>query len=208
MKEGRDMALIFCPECSREISDKSEHCIHCGYPLNTLQNEEPNIENANICPKCGHIAPILICNNCGSKMINTHYPWNYYSIIIDNANPSSKEEYKKAWGKVWALEVDLRDKYTIGSAEFDEDLYYQLMAKEVANNKSRDEEIDKTVLAKTYNSYSHPIVNVNQPKCPTCGSTDIHKIGAGEKIISGAFWGLFSNKIHKTYKCGNCGYLW
>lgn len=27
------MALINCPECSREISDKSTNCIHCGYPL-------------------------------------------------------------------------------------------------------------------------------------------------------------------------------
>ena len=27
------MALIKCPECGKEISDKSEKCIHCGYPL-------------------------------------------------------------------------------------------------------------------------------------------------------------------------------
>lgn len=25
--------LIKCPECGKEISDKSEQCIHCGYPL-------------------------------------------------------------------------------------------------------------------------------------------------------------------------------
>ena len=27
------MALIKCPECGKEISDKSEKCIHCGFPL-------------------------------------------------------------------------------------------------------------------------------------------------------------------------------
>lgn len=27
------LALINCPECGKEISDKSETCIHCGYPL-------------------------------------------------------------------------------------------------------------------------------------------------------------------------------
>ena len=27
------MALIKCPECGREISDKAKVCIHCGYPL-------------------------------------------------------------------------------------------------------------------------------------------------------------------------------
>lgn len=27
------MALIACPECGKEVSGKSEVCIHCGYPL-------------------------------------------------------------------------------------------------------------------------------------------------------------------------------
>ena len=26
--------LIKCPECNKEISDKSKTCIHCGFPLN------------------------------------------------------------------------------------------------------------------------------------------------------------------------------
>lgn len=32
------MSLIKCPECGREISDKSEICIHCGYPINKKDN--------------------------------------------------------------------------------------------------------------------------------------------------------------------------
>lgn len=27
------MALIICPECKKEISDKNTQCIYCGYPL-------------------------------------------------------------------------------------------------------------------------------------------------------------------------------
>ena len=27
------MALIKCPECGRDVSNKAEKCIHCGYPL-------------------------------------------------------------------------------------------------------------------------------------------------------------------------------
>jgi len=29
------MALIKCPECQKEVSDKAKDCIHCGYPLIT-----------------------------------------------------------------------------------------------------------------------------------------------------------------------------
>ena len=27
------MALITCPECGKQISDKADKCIHCGFPL-------------------------------------------------------------------------------------------------------------------------------------------------------------------------------
>lgn len=37
------MALIKCPECGKEISDKSEKCIHCGFPLKQSTNTICNI---------------------------------------------------------------------------------------------------------------------------------------------------------------------
>lgn len=32
------MALIKCPECGGKVSDKSEVCIHCGYPLSKMNS--------------------------------------------------------------------------------------------------------------------------------------------------------------------------
>ena len=34
------MAIINCPECGKEISDKAETCIYCGYPLKEPMKEE------------------------------------------------------------------------------------------------------------------------------------------------------------------------
>lgn len=35
MGGGRQkVALVKCPECGKEISDKTEKCPHCGYPIN------------------------------------------------------------------------------------------------------------------------------------------------------------------------------
>lgn len=48
----------------------------------------------------------------------------------------------------------------------------------------------------------------NIPKCPTCQSTNIQKIGGLERGVSVAAWGLFSKKINKSFKCKNCGYTW
>lgn len=27
------MAIIKCPECGKDISEKAANCIHCGYPI-------------------------------------------------------------------------------------------------------------------------------------------------------------------------------
>lgn len=40
------MALIKCPECGKEISDKSSVCIHCGFPLKSQLEKECS---ENIC---------------------------------------------------------------------------------------------------------------------------------------------------------------
>ena len=34
------MAIIKCPECGKDVSDKAEACIHCGYPLKEEDQRE------------------------------------------------------------------------------------------------------------------------------------------------------------------------
>lgn len=46
------------------------------------------------------------------------------------------------------------------------------------------------------------------PKCPTCQSTNIRKMGGVERGASIWAFGLFSRKINKTFKCNQCGYTW
>ncbi len=48
----------------------------------------------------------------------------------------------------------------------------------------------------------------NSPKCPTCGSSNVHKINGLERGTSVMMLGLFSKKINKSYKCNNCNYTW
>lgn len=40
IERGGNMALIICPECGKQISDKAEHCIGCGYPLKYVVERE------------------------------------------------------------------------------------------------------------------------------------------------------------------------
>jgi len=54
------MALIKCPECNTEISDRAEKCIKCGFPM---AKYVPPVK----CPECGNEAPggAVTCGKCG-----------------------------------------------------------------------------------------------------------------------------------------------
>lgn len=65
--------------------------------------------------------------------------------------------------------------------------------------------IDGTLPQKNVNNNSGSS-NINKPKCPTCGSTNITKIGTFNRMMSTGLFGLASGKIGKTMRCKNCGY--
>ena len=52
------MALISCPECGKEISDKAFACPHCGNPMSQQPQQVVQVQQAQqeeylCCPKCG-----------------------------------------------------------------------------------------------------------------------------------------------------------
>lgn len=58
------MAMINCPECGQEISDKAKKCIHCG---KVLIEEKPKTK---ICGECGQEVPVEAteCGFCGCPL--------------------------------------------------------------------------------------------------------------------------------------------
>lgn len=62
------MAMIKCPECGQEISDKAKKCIHCGKIL-----AEDTEKQGNKCMECGKIIPedSDSCPYCGCPVEKT-----------------------------------------------------------------------------------------------------------------------------------------
>lgn len=69
------MALIKCPECGKEISNQSDKCIHCGYPLKKVVSNQYNVaiydNNSYNAPT--YFADDKRCPCCGSK--------NYHAFV-------------------------------------------------------------------------------------------------------------------------------
>ncbi|MDF2610825.1 MAG: Double zinc ribbon [Lachnospiraceae bacterium] len=68
------MAIIECPECKKEVSNKAKVCPNCGYPILDYVNEVKEQENVNLdkinCPFCGieTISADGYCDECGMQI--------------------------------------------------------------------------------------------------------------------------------------------
>ncbi len=76
------MALISCPECGKEISDKAASCPNCGSPINDSANKK-------FCQHCGASIDkeCVVCPKCGKQV--GELSGNDRNIIINNSSSAS-----------------------------------------------------------------------------------------------------------------------
>ncbi len=175
------MALINCPECNKEISDKAFSCPHCGYPISLDTNLNNNSQNnsSNYCiifkrlriPKYANkLIEEIKCLEKISLLEAIEIVDNPPSIISKNI---SLEEAKNIQNK-------LNEFSSITEIE------------ELSDNPT-SQEIEKILY-----KYKDDILH-----CPHCGSTSVTTGQKGFSLFSGFFG---SNKT--VNRCGNCGWTW
>ena len=142
------------------------------------------------CKKCGRIILFIIedkleCDCCHSKVspVPDKFLVGKSKMVINkNLKQQFINEYIKTSPEFDQYLFDHRDEILAKqSAEFDA---------KMAHGKAILEEQSRV------------------PKCPTCQSTNISKIGTLNRMASVGLFGLASSKIGKTHKCNNCGTTW
>lgn len=115
----RSFMLIKCPECGRDISDKSTFCIHCGFPLNEMNTTKsdlydvvlnsydqrrkiPLVKEIQMLKNIGladakklvESAPITICENISANECTAikRKMSQYASLTITKAIPSTEND--------------------------------------------------------------------------------------------------------------------
>lgn len=148
------------------------------------------------CKKCGRlIQDSKKCDICGSVtyQVPTQYLMKDVDFLIDSK-----------------LEDQFIEECIKSSPEFDEYLFNnrdKIKAQKSAEYE-RDMAIGDAIRHGADIKTAFRNGGQNMPKCPTCGSTNIRKMGGVERGASIWAFGIFSKKINKTFKCGNCGYTW
>lgn len=141
------------------------------------------------CEKCGHIGDLLFwnpedkgCFACNAKGVTKLVP----------------EEYLNEGG--WGINKNLEEEFIVNfvksSPNFDQTCW------------DRRESFKETQKHNNELLVNDKINQSNVPKCLTCSSTNIQRIGTGERVTSVAMLGIFSKKINKSFRCKNCGYTW
>ena len=142
------------------------------------------------CKKCGRIILFIIedkleCDCCHSKV---------YPVPDEFLVGESKMVINKS------LKQQFINEYIKTSPEFDQYLFDhrdEILAKQSAEFDAKMAH-GKAILEE----------QSRVPKCPTCQSTNIRKMGGVERGASIYAFGIFSKKINKTFKCKNCGDTW
>ena len=137
------------------------------------------------CPKCGDITCVQEaenCNFCNEPYIVTDYEYSLSDLFGDINKPK-----------------EILEKYVKPNPLFDEELYNKRIALEKRQEEATSNRLymEKQLAQK-----------VNVPKCPTCGSTNVHPISTAKKAFGFAMVGLFSSNLGKSYECENCKYKW
>ncbi len=169
------MALIKCPECGKEISDKAPACIHCGYPL---QEQPPMISSAVSTSK-----KVVIPSY--KEMSPTKIPCIKIVREIKGLGLAEAKDFVEQDTPYIVVKDGLSDNQA------------NLIAK-----KFQDIGVSAKILG---SSESVSFVNPQKDKdiicCPKCGSTEYHAGARGFSLITGF---IGSGKTVLTcLKCGN-----
>lgn len=99
------MALITCPECGKEVSDKAASCPSCGAPLNNLK----------FCKHCGEKIDkeCIICPRCG-KQVEQLESFSGKNIVINNNNNNNSSSSSSASASASAVAMATQVAYMRG----------------------------------------------------------------------------------------------
>lgn len=162
------MALIKCPECNKQVSDKAVACPNCGFPIKdsfekkTIDEKfQDELDGDVQCPYCEakDIDNDGYCNNCGMKILN-HKDINNCVEENDNINVP------------YTVCPKCGHKNETGKFTCEKCLYKYKMSD--YNVVIPDEYIENTGETSAFNGvYRHGLLGkVSEVYCPRCNSSE------------------------------------
>ncbi len=163
-------------------------CPHCGNKLH-LSSDADLVQYKNgVCKYCGFIGDFIDVGLSNDE---------FFSQIDDYATQKNID-IDASFENMWRTRIEM---FNIDQdPRFDWDASLKSM-------KEKDKELLEADLQFKARQNAKKAA-ANTLHCPTCGSTNIKKLDVVDRAVSVGFFGIFSNKINKSFKCKDCGCTW
>lgn len=185
------MALIACPECGKEVSDKAKMCPNCGYPINDPMNNKELKANIN-----SHVMIFEGKSYDMSELVNY--------MEIPNDNPTWKIEHNMLARIIPPLRISGYNEL-LGYIE----TYHTVPEEFIPTGDPYKYRLVKPKDYNPNNPYNYyyekdkpDFLKPPVPKCPKCGCTNIQVVPKKWSF----FTGFLTNKTERV--CANCKYKW
>lgn len=172
------MALISCPECGKEISDKAISCPNCGYPINSAADNQTNDKKYDV---------ILEKFNLDQRMVTVKFLLDIKKTSLSDCVRLTNNVPSTLFS---GISFDIATK-TVSHLQ---NLGNKVILQESTSVGDGQDEIN---LSAYYIGQNAPI------QCPRCGSTSITTGERGFSLLTGF---IGSNKT--VNRCAKCGYTW
>lgn len=176
------MSLIKCPECGREVSDKSKQCIHCGYPIHEVKDGS-KVYSITITKVTGNNRYIV------ADALEHRYGVSDYKTITKSALAESLKYLPKT------IVTGIPHKYI--------DIVRQDLESTFCSVKIEEYDGDENTQI-DYQAITDRLERIKaKSRCPRCSSDKITTSSRGYSLL----WG-FLGSGSTVNRCGNCGYTW
>lgn len=187
------MALIKCPECNGQVSDKADVCIHCGYPLKKAEQEN----NSEVLDKVIERNK-KIQEEIKNDIIIALKEVDYAMFSSDILKVVSEKSKKNISSDIVNQALNDLCKENKVKVVFNGCLKYKIASpieyielSELGTRKYSD----KNILQENNKKV---VPNQEVIKCPKCGSTQIQMVQRKWSLLTG----FLTNKVDRV--CMNC----
>lgn len=189
------MALINCPECNKEISDKSVNCINCGYPLQMNQKSSVSDERCN---------PEFVVSKYSIGKPKQKSPT--ISLMVESLfgtlpiEPTKVTLIDEKYNTLLEI-VPFEYKHSMTQSK------YHIIVFDRSEVEDQILETCKYVISCNCENNSHNIEHIIHsackesliPECPKCGSSHIQAVPRKWSFMTG----ILTNKVDRV--CLSCG---
>lgn len=196
------MALIHCPECNKEVSDKAEICVHCGYPISKwIKEENSGSSQSNEDIKDDNPNNIYLYREKEynlTELVDYIKENTYPDVEINSQTWVEARHILRTYisiGKEEDLLISYIHKYRMLGTTKDRKKYYEHKKAHVSHTQ-----FNYVSAYSNKNNMYNPSQNV--VRCPHCGSTSVTTEEQG--------YGLFGwiGASQKKNLCQKCGHKW